>query len=846
MDPKSLPIYEVEIELLQALKKHKRLIIQAPTGSGKSTQVPQILLDRGLAGDGEIVVLQPRRLAARMLARRVAAERLGTPGEEIGYQVRFENKTSARTRVRFVTEGILLREFLSNPLLEGISTVIFDEFHERHLYADISLARALIMQQTMKPDLQIVVMSATLDRERLEPYLAPCEVVHTQGRTFPVDIRHLERKVDFEKSPVWQAAASAFASAITAGAEGDVLVFMPGAYEITRTVEAIKSNRASSGFDVMPLHGALPVEQQDAAVLPGPRRKVVVATNVAETSLTIEGICLVIDSGLARIARYDANKGIDQLHIEGISRASADQRAGRAGRTAPGQCIRLWTIHEHEKRPAQETPEIARTDLSEIVLMLKAGGVDDLGAFPWVEAPESRVLSWTTRLLYDLGALDKEEKLTRTGQRMLAFPLHPRYARMLMVAHEYGCVREAALIAALVQGRSILIRKVSRDTEIIREKTFGDQELSDFITLIQAWHYADHKKYQVEACRDLGIHANGARQVGELYRHFLRIAQREGLDTRHPNPDHESICKCILAGFSDNLAVRRGKGTLRCALVHGRSADLSKESVVQGAMILVAGEIRNIQKASGKTQTFIGQATAVQETWLRELFPGDFEEGSVTRYDASNKRVVTETVRRFRDLDLERKAGGEVDENVAARLLAEEVLAGRLPLPGWNAEVEKWITRVNCLSAWQPDWKIPVIGEEDRVLLLEQVCLGCVSKKDLKNREVWPVLKDWLNPAQQALIDAEAPERLLLPGGRRAKITYAVGAAPELAATIQDLYDLHETPRIAGGVVPLRISILAPNRRPVQVTEDLASFWRDRYPAVKKEMQKKYYKHEWR
>lgn len=846
MDPKSLPIYEVEIELLQALKKHKRLIIQAPTGSGKSTQVPQILLDRGLAGDGEIVVLQPRRLAARMLARRVAGERLGSPGEEIGYQVRFENKTSARTRVRFVTEGILLREFLSNPLLEGISTVIFDEFHERHLYGDITLARALIMQQTMNPDLQIVVMSATLDTEQLEPYLAPCEVIHTQGRTFPVEIRHLERKVDFEKSPVWQAAASAFASAITAGAEGDVLVFMPGAYEISRTVEAIKSNRASSGFDVVPLHGALPVEQQDAAVLPGPRRKVVVATNVAETSLTIEGIRIVIDSGLARIARYDANKGIDQLHIEGISQASADQRSGRAGRTAPGQCIRLWTTHEHEKRPAQETPEIGRTDLSEIVLMLKAGGVDDLEAFPWVEAPESRVLSWTTRLLYDLGALDKEGKLTRTGQRMLAFPLHPRYARMLMVAHEYGCVREAALIAALVQGRSILIRKVSRDTEIIREKTFGDQELSDFITLIQAWQYADHKKYQVEACRDLGIHANGARQVGELYRNFLRIAQREGLDTRHPNPDHESICKCILAGFSDNLAVRRGKGTLRCALVHGRSADLSKESVVQDAMILVAGEIRNIQKASGKTQIFIGQATAVQESWLRELFPGDFEEGSVTRYDASNKRVATETVRRFRDLDLERKAGGEVDEDVAARLLAEEVLAGRLPLPGWNAEVEKWITRVNCLSAWQPDWEIPVIGEEDRVLLLEQVCLGCVSKKDLKNREVWPVLKDWLNSAQQALIDAEAPERFLLPGGRRAKITYVAGAAPELAATIQDLYDLNETPKIAGGAVPLRISILAPNRRPVQVTEDLASFWRDRYPAVKKEMQKKYYKHEWR
>jgi ATP-dependent helicase HrpB len=846
MDHKSLPIYEVEIELLQALKRHKRVIVQAPTGSGKSTQVPQMILDSGMALDGEIVVLQPRRLAARMLARRVAEERFGTPGGEIGYQVRFESKISSKTRVRFVTEGILLREFLSNPLLNGISTIVFDEFHERHLYGDITLARALMIQQTLNPELQIVVMSATLDTELLEPYLAPCDVVSAQGRTFPVDISHVERKIDFDKTPVWQAAANAFEQAMQGGAEGDVLVFMPGSYEIMRTVEAIKSSRASSGFDVMPLHGELPVEKQDAAVMPGARRKVVVSTNVAETSLTIDGIQLVIDSGLARIARYDANKGIDQLHIEGISRASSDQRAGRAGRTAPGACIRLWTIHEHEKRPAQETPEVGRTDLSEVVLMLKAGGVEDLEAFAWVEAPESRVLSWTVSFLHDLGALDKEERLTRVGQRMLAFPLHPRYARMLMAAHDYGCVREAALIAALTQGRSILIRKVSRDTEILRERTFGDQPVSDFITLMNAWNYAEHKKFHHGACQDMGIHANGARQVGDLFRNFLRIAQKEGLDTKHPNPDYEAVCKCILAGFSDNLAVRRGKGTLRCALVHGRSADLSKESVVQEAMILIAGEIRNVQKASGKTQTFIGQATAVEEAWLRELFPDDFEEGSVTRYDEANKRVVAETVRRFRDLDLDRKTGGEVNQDAAARILAEEVLAGRLPLPAWNADVEKWIARVNCLSTWQPGWEIPAIGDDDRIMLLEQICLGCISKKDLKTRDVWPALKGWLNPGQRVMVDAEAPERIKLPNGRNAKIKYAEGFAPELAATIQDLYDLQETPRIAGGSVLLRISILAPNRRPVQVTEDMASFWRDRYPAVRKELQPKYYKHEWR
>jgi len=370
-----LPIYECEAQLLADLKAHRRLIVSAPTGSGKSTQVPQMLLDHGVLGSGQVVILQPRRLAARLLAARVAWERKVQLGREVGYQIRFENVTGPETRIRFVTEGVLLRQMVQASKLEGISAIIFDEFHERHLYGDITLARALDLQETQRPDLQILVMSATLDSVQLEDYLKPCRVVESQGRTFSVDIRYSGQPSYVDKRPVWEQAAEAFGNFVQSGGEGDVLVFMPGGFEIAQTMEAIRHTDESRGFILLPLHGELPPGDQDAAVARYERRKVVVATNVAETSLTIDGVRCVIDGGLARIPRYDPFRGINTLLIEKISQASANQRAGRAGRTAPGICFRLWSREEHGHRPQQELPEVKRLDLAEVVLTLKAAGV---------------------------------------------------------------------------------------------------------------------------------------------------------------------------------------------------------------------------------------------------------------------------------------------------------------------------------------------------------------------------------------------------------------------------------------------------------------------------------------
>src|SRR5918996_34653 len=528
MEQVDLPIFELEPRLLETLSSKRRLILTAPTGSGKSTQVPQMLLDGGALGDGQVTVLQPRRLPTRMLAAWVAQARGVGLGGEVGYQMRLDNVTSAATRICYVTEGVLLRRMLADPELKGVSAIVFDEFHERHLYGDITLARALEVQESTRPDLLIIVMSATLDVATVEKYLSPCAVLSSEGRTYPVAIEYLAKPAG--AAPIWEPAVKELQRLVREHAEGDALIFMPGAYEITRTVQATRDTLGQE-FVVFPLHGELPPGEQDAAVARYDRRKIVVATNVAETSLTIDGVRLVIDSGLARIPRYDPYRGINTLLVEKISRAAADQRAGRAGRTAPGHCLRLWTAHDQNSRPAQELSEVKRLDLSEVILTLKASGVKDVKAVRWLEAPDHRALDRAELLLSDLAAIDGATgAISALGRRMLAFPVHPRYSRMLLAAHDYGCVRRVALIAALTQGRDLLVRRQAKQAADARDDLFGDETESDFFVLMRAWRYAERHGYHIERCRRLGVHAQAARQVGPLFEQFLRIAAAEGLD----------------------------------------------------------------------------------------------------------------------------------------------------------------------------------------------------------------------------------------------------------------------------------------------------------------------------
>jgi ATP-dependent helicase HrpB len=838
-----LPIYELENALAASLRNHNRLILQAPTGSGKSTQVPQMILDHGLAGDGEIVVLQPRRLATRMLASRVASERRVRLGEEVGYQIRLDRVCSARTRIRFVTEGILLRQMLADPKLRGVGAIVFDEFHERHLYGDITLAQALELQERHRPDLRLVVMSATLETRVLEKYLAPCDTLSSAGRTYPVDIEYLDRPVRPDETPIWEVAAAQFED-LAPETEGDVLIFMPGAYEIARTISAISASKIGRDFVVLPLHGELPAGEQDAAINRYDRRKVIVSTNVAETSLTIDGVRVVIDAGLARIARFDPYRGINTLLVEKISRASADQRAGRAGRTAPGVCLRLWTEREHQDRPAQELPEIKRLDLAEVVLTLKASGVADATHFRWLEPPEPRSLARAETLLADLGAAAPDGQITELGRRMLAFPAHPRYARMLLAAHELGCVPAVCLVAALTQGKPVLHRAQGKQQAQEREDLLGGDGSSDFSLILRAQQFAENANFNPQRLRPLGINGIAAREAGGLARQFLDIARGEKLDTTPRDTSSEALARCLLAGFPDQVGARLDRTSLRVQLVHNRRAVLARESVVQDAPLLVASEVREVDSRDD-VQTLLTLATAVREEWLRDLFPDAFSERTEVFYDIVQRRVMARIVTRFRDLELRTRLTDHVPPEQAAALLASEVQCGRLTLENWNNDVEQWIIRLNQLAAWCPEYELPTITTADRQLLIEQLCHGASMYRELKERAVWPVVKSWLSPAQQSLLESQAPERLELPNGRKARITYAENGAPTVAARIQDLYGVTHDLRIAGGKVPLVIQILAPNHRPIQVTQSLANFWKESYPKIKAELSRRYPKHQW-
>ena len=855
MNPRALPIYELESAVVASLRTQGRLIVQAPTGSGKSTQIPQMLLRHGVldalggrAVKGEVVVLQPRRLAARMLAKRVAEEVGTNLGEVVGYQIRLESRVSERTRIRFVTEGILLRQMSFDATLRGISAIVFDEFHERHLYGDISLARAVQIQQSTRPDLKIIVMSATLDAGILKNYLAPSDVLVSQGRSFPVRIEYLPKAVNFENDAMWDVAAAECERVADVSAGGDMLVFMPGAHEINRTVQAIQGARGLRDFVCYPLHGELPPEQQDRAVQKYATRKIIVSTNVAETSLTIDGVTTVIDCGLARVARFDPHRGINTLMIEKISVASADQRAGRAGRTAPGVCVRLWAEREHANRAPQELPEVKRLDLSEVVLTLKASGIDDVMNFPWLEKPDAVGLVRAENLLVDLGALAGERKtITAVGRKMLRFPVHPRYARMLLAAEERGCVRTVALMAALTQGRNFLIRGVARDVEQAREDALGEEYESDFFLMMRAWRYADQANYGIEACRRLGIHAQGARQVGPLFEQFLEIAAKEGLDVSERKIDGAGVRKCVLAGFSDQLARRLDAGTLRCELVHNRRGVLARESVIQQTKLLVAAEISEIGRGDGEVNTLLTLATAVEEAWLQEIFPDDYREVKGVSYDATIKRVVARRERRFRDLVLEAKVSSDdAPLNEAAALLTKEVLAGRLKLEAWDETVEQWILRVNRLAEWFPEMEVNPITEADRATLIEQICYGELGYRDIKDKPVMPVLKDWLTAEQFAVLDDYLPEKLVMGNGRKARLTYAKEGPPIMSARIQELYGIEGKFTIGHGRVTVKFEVLAPNHRPIQVTDDLTNFWSEQYPKVKAELSRRYPRHEWR
>jgi ATP-dependent helicase HrpB len=834
-----LPIDPVLPRLIDTLRTNSCVVLRAPTGAGKTTRVPPALLDAGPAGQGRVLLLEPRRLAARAAARRMATERGGRLGNEVGYQVRFDRQATAKTRLLVITPGLLPRFLASDPFLEKYGIVLFDEFHERSLDNDLALGLVRLIQQTVRPELRIGVMSATLATESVANYLGGCPVIAAEGRQFPVEIEHRPRP----ERRGWPTAIAGAVRDLLDRTNGDVLVFLPGFYEIRQAARQLEALADERRLAVLPLHGDLPAEQQDVALLPQERRKVVLATNVAETSVTIEGITGVVDSGLARMLTFDPALGLDRLEVTPISRASADQRAGRAGRTRPGICIRLWSASAHRARPEQTEPEIRRVDLAGAVLQLFSLHETDVTRFPWPESPRPEAVQQGLALLRRLGAID-DNGLTSLGHTLARLPVHPRLGRLLVAGQRRGVADRAALAAALLSERDPFIRSTS---STVRHAT-----ASDVLDRVEALEeFAHHGRTETP----LGTINRGAgRFVLRARDQLLRLAMTRSAskdervlsteysvlsssDLSDEPKDHAFLC-CLLAAFPDRVARRREPGSRRGILMGGRGVRLAPSSgVIESELFLC------IDVDSAGTEALVRQASAVQRDWLPS------EQLRATTEVAFNAEIERVTARRrlyFEDLLLQETQAALPDEEQTSRALAEAAIQhlDRV-LPAGDSPAGMYLTRIRCLRDWLPELGLPPFDESSLRELVNSLCPGCRSFADLRAADWLGAIQSRLTHAQRQALEREAPERLQVPSGSRVTLRYESSRPPVLAVRIQEVFGWPDTPRIAAGRVRVLLHLLAPNYRPQQVTDDLASFWANTYPQVRKELRARYPKHAW-
>lgn len=844
-----LPIVQIKSELDCALASPSpRVLLKAPTGSGKSTWVPPHLIREGWGERGLVVVVQPRRMAARLLAGYVAATMGETLGGGVGYVVRFERKMSSRTSLVFVTDGMLERWLTDNPELKGISAVIFDEFHERRLSGDISLGRVLDLQESTRSDLAVIVMSATLEISGLADYMgSSCHLLEAEGRTYSVDVGYIPPAMKTDGRgrtllpDLWEQATDAAREAARHDDCGDILVFMPGVYEIRRTVELLESKSCFAGWDVFPLYGALPPHEQNRAVEKGSKPRIIVSTNVAETSLTIEGVRTVIDAGVARHAGWDSRRGMNTLFVEKIARSSADQRAGRAGRLAPGRCIRLWSEADHARRAEFEIPEVLRVDLSGVILTLKYWGILRPESFRWLTFPLPETLERAVNLLHSLGALDDEEGLTLRGERMLSFPLHPRHARLIIAGEERGCLAEMAAIVSLVESEGVAM-KGGLDESFIEK---GDY--TDFQSEWRALSRAGEANFSVPECTRFGIVARAAREVMSSYRQLLSIGLKGEKLSFLPEPDFITHEKCvtqgILEGFADHVGVRNGIAANTCKLVGGKGGKLAPRTAAYRGMVFVASELSEV---GGKNvETKVSRCTSITQELLQELFPGQCCDEDVPVYDDSKRRVLLRRRVVFRGLVLSDQEKGDASPSQSAEILAAKVADGTLKLSKWDDQVDQWIRRMNGLKLWMPELELPGFSEDDAIVAMSMVCEGAVGYKDIKDRDVMPVLREWLSSWQREALDRYAPTSISLSNGRTAKVRYSEDGSPVIALKVQHLFGVNITPRIANGNKAVKVEILAPNQRAWQITASLESFWETGYPQMKKDLAGRYPRHDW-
>jgi ATP-dependent helicase HrpB len=809
------PIHDLLPAIRESLAAHSRLVLEAPPGAGKTTQVPLALLDATWLAGKTIVMLEPRRVAARAAAGFMAKQLGETVGETVGYRIRFENKVSAKTRILVVTEGILTRMLQDDPMLEGVGAVLFDEFHERHLAGDLGLALALDVQAGLREDLRLVVMSATLDGARLATFLVAPRL-SSEGRAFPVTVEHFPAR---REEALEHQVRRAVEHALTAH-PGDVLVFLPGRREIER-VQRILVDALSSDIELLQLHGDLPVEQQSRVLQPSPdnTRRVVLATNVAESSVTLPGVRVVIDSGLAREPRFEPNSGFSRLDVVAIAQASADQRAGRAGRVADGWTYRLWP--QSQRLEPQRRAEIMQVELSALALELAAWGSESLR---FVDEPPPGALAAGHDLLQRLGAMDAGRTITAMGRRMLALGTHPRLAAMLLCTKDARRLALACDLAALVEARDPL-----------RTRTDA---------LAQRWQ-------ALAALRQgnllMDAHRGGLQAIDAAAAQWRRRLRCEAKPASGA-PAH-ALGDLLAHAFPDRIARQHPNDAKRYQLANGRMLQLFDDSALYGELWLVASELRFDAK-----DALLLRAAPVDERYLRDAFATHFRDGEEVRWDAGKRALVSERIERFDGIVLSSRSSGRVDPAQATRALTDAVgILGLDALP-WSEAASQWRNRVQSLRAWMPELGLPDVGDATLLASRDDWLLPAFAGKTrldaLTEGELIEVLKARVDWSLRQRIDALAPVRMIVPSGMERRIEYLIDddgspASPVLAVKLQELFGLAETPRVAEGRMPVTLHLLSPAGRPLQVTQDLAGFWARTYPEVKKEMKGRYPRHPW-
>ncbi len=813
----NLPVAAVLEDLSEALQAGSA-VLQAPPGAGKTTVVPLALLHRQWMGESRIVMLEPRRMAARAAARRMAGMLGETVGQTVGYRVRHDTQVGPRTRIEVVTEGILARLLQSDPALEEVGLVIFDEFHERSIHADLGLALVLHTRAILRPDLRVLVMSATLDSEPIAALLGGARIVTGKGRVYPVETRYRAPRPGTRV----EAAVAGVVREATDEHPGDVLVFLPGAREILRVQQTLQDKNFSSEIDVLPLHGNLSAADQDRVISPSVagRRKVVLATSIAETSLTIEGVRVVVDSGLSRVPRYSPRTGMTRLATVRVSAASADQRRGRAARLGPGVCYRLWSKADDHALVPRITPEILEADLAPLALELAAAGTADPGELAWLDPPPMAALAEARLLLIELGALDRDFRITARGRRMTGIGLHPRLAHMVMRGSELGAAVEACELAAILSERDLFRHGDGVQEADIRSRL-------DVLRGTTVRGDVDR-----EALRRV------RREVAVLRRHVAAGAEKPAVQGDSP-----SCSTGLLLSFAypDRIARRRRGQAGRYLLRNGAGAFIQPQTLEQEEWLAVAA----LDGSSRESRILL--AAPLEGAELLEHFGSQIEREAIVEWDPTARAVVSRRLERLGAVILLDSPLRDPDPEALRQVLLEAIRREGLGVLPWTDSARSLRDRVRFLHQQDPSW--PDFSDQGLAVTLESWLGPHLTRirriDDLGRVDLTGLLETQLTWRQRAELTNAAPTHIEVPSGSRVAIDYSNPDVPVLAVRLQELFGWRDTPRIAQGRVPLTLHLLSPARRPVQVTRDLAGFWQSMYFEVRKELKGRYPKHHW-